>query len=223
LTIGFRDQVSPALHTTHGQQSLEYACGAQPDLILLDAVLSQMDTFAVCGVLRQEPIVLIIMPNACGNETSHVKDMEIGANDYLVEPFGLRELIARMRAVLRCRGLDFRQISPPSDRIVVGDIVLDRASRQVWRAGRLVKMSPREYDLLCVLMENAGTPVSRQELLDQVWGEGWIGDRHTLNVHICWLRRKLEDDLSAPHYIQTVCRYGYRFVDPVLADAALCT
>jgi len=127
-----------------------------------------------------------------------------------------------MRALLGRHGLDYRPPSPPSDRIVVGDIVVDRAARQVWRADRLVKLSPREYDLLCVLMENAGKAVSRQGLLDQVWGEDWIGDSHTLNVHICWLRRKLGDDSSAPRYIQTVRGYGHRLMDPAvsLADAA---
>jgi len=196
--------------------NLEYAHGAQSDLMLLDAMLSQMGSFTVRGTLGRQPIVLIVMLNVGSDDVERVKDVEIGGDDYLVKPFSFWELAARMEPLLRRRELDFRQISPPSDQIAVGDVVLDRASRQVWRAGRLVEMSPREYDLLCVLMENAGKPVSRQELLDQVWGEGWIGDRRTLNVHIYWLRQKLEDDPAAPRYTQTVRGYGYRFADPLV-------
>jgi len=216
LTVGFQDQGPPTLHTTDGPQDLEYACDTQPNLMLLDAMLSQTSSFAVRGLLPQQPIVLVLMLDACGDETQHVKDVELGGDDYLVKPFSFWELVACMQALLRRQEL-YLQTSPASDCIAVGDIVLDRSARQVWRAGRLVEMSPREYELLCVLMENAGKVVSRQDLLDRVWGEGWIGDRRTLNVHIRWLRQKLEDDPSAPRYIQTVRGYGYRFVDPVLA------
>jgi DNA-binding response OmpR family regulator len=229
LTIALQDQGFRALHATDGHQGVEYARAAQPDLILLDVMLPQMDSFAVCRILRQESGVPVVMLGACGHETNRVKSLETVADDYVVEPFSpstrsgqsFQELVARMRALLGRHGLDCRSPSPPSDRIAVGDIVLDRATRQVWRADRLVELSPREYDLLCVLMENAGKAVSRQGLLDQVWGEGWIGDSHTLDVHICWLRRKLEDDASAPRYIQTVRGYGHRFMDPAesLADA----
>ena len=218
LTIGLQDQGFRALHAMDGQQGLEYARAAQPDLILLDAMLSQMDSFAACCTLRQESVVHIIMLTACGHETDRVKGLGIIADDYLVRPFSFQELVTRMQALLRRRELDF-QTSPLSDCIAVGDIVLNRAARQVWRAGRLVEMAPREYDLLCVLMENAGKLVSRQDLLDQVWGKGWIGDPRTLNVHICWLRQKLEDDPSAPRYIQTVRRYGYRLTDPAAVPA----
>lgn len=222
LTIGLQDHGFRALHATDGQQGLEYARAAQPDLVLLDAMLPQMDGFAVCRTLRQESVVPIIMLSVGGHETDRVKGLGISADDYLVKPFSFQELVARMRTLLGRRELDRRQTSPPSNRIVVGDIVLDRATRQVRRAGRLVKMSPREYDLLCVLMENTGKAIPRQDLFDQAWGEGWIGDTHTLDVHICWLRGKLEDDPSAPRYIQTVRGYGYRLVDTAewLADAA---
>ncbi len=199
----------------------EYAHGAQSDLMLLDAMLSQMGSFTVRGTLQQQPVVLIVMLNVGSNDAERVKDVAIGGDDYLVKLFSFWELVARMQPLLRCRG-PYLQRSPSSDCIAVGDIVLDRTARQVWRAGRLIEMSPREYDLLCVLMENAGRPVSRQQLLDQVWGKGWIGDRRSLNVHIYWLRQKLEDDPAAPRYIQTVRGYGYRFTDPTTSptDAA---
>ncbi len=222
LTIGLQDRGFRALHATDGQQGLEYARAAQPDLILLNAMLPKMDGLAVCRILRQESVVPIIMLSVGGHETGHVKGLGIGADDHLVKPFSFRELVARMRALLGRGEMDCRQITPLSDRIVVGDIVLDRATRQVWRAGRQVRMSPRKYALLCVLMENEGKAVSRQGLLDKVWGKGWFGDSHTLDVHICWLRGKLEDDSSAPRYIHTVRGYGYRLVDAAewLADAA---
>lgn len=220
LTSGLRDHGFRALHATNGQQGLEYARAVQPDLILLDAMLPRRGGFAVCHTLRQESVVPIIMLSGPSEESDRVRGLEMGADDYIVEPYSFRELVARVRALLRRRELDRWQVSPPSDRIVVGDVVLDRTSRQVWRAGRLVEMSQREHDLLRVLMENAGEAISRQDLLDRVWGKGWIGDPHTLNVYICWLRRKLEDDPSAPRYIQTVLRsYGYRFVDPATSLA----
>jgi len=96
----------------------------------------------------------------------------------------------------------------------VGEIVVDRTARQVWRAGLPIKLRRREFDLLCVLMENAGRPLPRHDLLDQVWGEDWLGDLRTLDVHIRWLRKKVEDNPSAPRYIRTVHGYGYGFVEP---------
>jgi DNA-binding response OmpR family regulator len=190
LTVGLQDQGFKALHATDGQQGLEYARAVQPNLVLLNAMLPQMDGFAVCCTLRRDSAVPIIMLAAHGGERDRVRGLEIGADDYVVEPYSFRELLARMRALLRRRELDRDQPSPPRDRIVAGDIVLDRAALQVWRDGHLVELRQREFDLLCVLMEYAGQAVPRHELLDHVWGEDWIGDPRTLDVHICWLRGK---------------------------------
>jgi DNA-binding response OmpR family regulator len=222
LTIGLQDQGFRTLHASDGRQGLAYARTARPDLILLDVMLPQMDGFAVCRTLRQESAVPIIMLASQHHEANRIKGLEIGADDYLVQPFSFRELLARMRAILRRRDLERGQMSRPSDRLVVGDIVLDRAARQVWQAGRPVNLRGREFDLLCVLMENAGQAIHRHDLLDQVWGEDWIGEPRTLDVHVCWLRGKLEDDASTPRYIQTVRGFGYRCVDPAapLAEAA---
>jgi len=230
LIIGLQDQGFRALHAGDDHQALELARVAQPDLVLLDAdpstkpVLSlskvsgqglpQMDGFAVCRTLRRASAVPIIMLAASGQERGRVRGLEIGADAYLVKPYSFRELLARIWALLRRRELDRRQMFPPSDQIVVGDVVLDRAAYQVWRAGRLIELRRREFDLLCMLMEKAGQAVSRPELLDQVWGEDWIGDPRTVDVHICWLRQKLEAGPSSPCCIQTVHGYGYRCVDP---------
>jgi len=218
LVFGLQNEGFRVLHAIDGHEGLELARAEQPDLILLDVMLPRMDGFAVCRTLRRESAVPIIMLTARGQELDRVMGLELGADDYIVKPFSFRELLARVRALLRRRELDRGQTSPPSDRITVGEIVLDRTARQVWRAGQLVELRQREFDLLCALMENAGKAVPRHELLDQVWGEDWIGDPRTLDVHIRWLREKLEDDPSSPRYIQTVRGYGYRFVDP---DATL--
>lgn len=219
LIIGLQDQGFRALHATDGYQGLELARAARPDLVLLDVMLPEVDGFAVCRTLRRESVVPIIMLTARDKERDRVNGLESGADDYIVKPFSFRELVARVRAVLRRRELERGQLSPPSERIVVGEIMLDRTARQVWRGGRLIEMPQREFDVLCVLMENAGKAVQHQELLDQVWGEDWIGYPRTLNVHIYRLRKKLEADPSAPHYIQTVRGYGYRFADPGASPA----
>lgn len=214
LIFGLENEGFQVLHATDGHEGIRLARSAQPDLILLDVMLPRLDGFAVCRILRRESTVPIIMLTARGQELDRVMGLELGADDYIVKPFSFRELLARVRALLRRRELDRGQVSPPSERLTVGDIVLDRTARQVWRAGREVELRQREFDLLRVLMENAGKAMPRHELLDQVWGENWIGDPRTLDVHIRWLREKLEDDPSAPCYIQTVRGYGYRLVDP---------
>lgn len=214
LIFGLQNEGFQVLHAIDGHAGIELARAAQPDLILLDVMLPRLDGFAVCRILRQESAVPIIMLTARGQELDRVMGLELGADDYVVKPFSFRELLARVRALLRRRELDRGAVPSPSERMTVGDIVLDQTARQVWRAGREVKLRQREFDLLRVLMENVGKAVPRHELLDQVWGENWIGDPRTLDVHIRWLREKLEDDPSAPRYIQTVRGYGYRLVDP---------
>ena len=222
LTIGLQDQGFRAIHASNGNQGLEYAQTAKPDLVLVNALLPQMDGFAVCRALRQASAVPVIMLSDCDHEADRIKGLEIGADDYLIQPFSFRELLAHVRAILRRRELDRGEVLPPSDRIAAGDIALDRTARQVWRNGRLIELRRLEFELLGVLMENVGQAMSRHALLDQVWGENWIGDPRTVDVHIRWLRQKLEDDASAPCYIQTVHGFGYRFVDPatLIADAA---
>lgn len=219
LIYGLQDQGFRVLHATDGHWSLELARAAKPDLILLNVRLPRMDGFAVCRVLRRASAVPIILLTDRGKERDRVRGLEIGADSYLVKPFSFRELLARVRAMLRRRGLNGGQTSLPGDRIEVGDIVLDRAAHQVWRAGCLIKLRQREFDLLCALMENAGKAMPRQELLGQVWGEDWVGNSRTLDVHIRWLREKVERDPSVPRYIQTVRGYGHRFADPNRAPA----
>ncbi len=222
LILGLQDQGYRVLHATNGHRSLQLAQIACPDLVLLDVALPRLDGFAVCRALRRGSTVPIIMFADHGRERERVRGLELGADGYLLKPISFRELLARVRAVLRRRNLNRGTVPLRDDRIVVGDIVLDRAARQVWRAGRLIELRQREYDLLSALMENAGKAVPRSELLDRVWGEDWVGSTRTLDVHIRWLREKLEHDPSAPRYIQTIRGYGHRFLAPdrVPASAA---
>ena len=213
LIFGLQDAGFHVLHSTDGKVGLALARSATPDLVLLDVMLPGLDGFAICRALRQESTVPILMLTARGQEMERVMGLELGADDYIVKPFSFRELLARVRASLRRRDLD-RDAESPHDRLVVGEIVLDRTARQVWRREQLVDLSQREFDLLQTLMTHAGEAVTRQNLLDAVWGQTWIGDVRTLDVHVRWLREKVEDDPSNPRYIETVRGYGYRFAAP---------
>jgi DNA-binding response OmpR family regulator len=214
LMFGLKSEGMNVLHAANGAEGLARARRDKPDIILLDVMLPDMDGFAICRTLRAESATPILMLTARGQEMDRVMGLELGADDYIVKPFSFRELLARVRAVLRRRELDRGAAPAPADRLTVGNIVLDRTARQVWRRDQLIELSPREFDLLVVLMEHPGEAMSRQELLDRAWGEDWIGNPRTLDVHIRWLREKIEENPTAPVYIQTVRGYGYRFVNP---------
>jgi len=177
LVLGLQDAGFRTLHAADGHWALELARAAAPDLILLDARLPRMDGFAVCRTLRRESAVPILL--FVTRESEGIRALELGADGCLVKPVGLRELLARVRATLRRRALNGSHGALPGDRIVRGEIVLDRASRQAWRAGRPLQLRRREFDpsagsgrrLQWVLMENAGKAIPRQELLARVWGE----------------------------------------------------
>jgi two-component system alkaline phosphatase synthesis response regulator PhoP len=156
--------------------------------------------------IRKSSDVPIIMLTARGEEIDRVLGLELGADDYVVKPFSVRELTARIRAIIR-RGR-------PSERraaIEVGTIRLDPASRSVTKGGRAVEMAAREFDLLHLLMANAGEVIRREQIMDEVWDPHWFGPTKTLDVHISWLRKKLEDDPARPQYITTVRGVGFRF------------
>jgi DNA-binding response OmpR family regulator len=209
LIFGLTSEGLRVLHSPSGADGLALVRAENPDIVLLDVMLPDMDGFSVCRAIRSDYATPILMLTARGQEMDRVMGLELGADDYIVKPFSFRELLARIRAVLRRRELD--RGATPSDRVSVGDLILDRTARQVWRDGKLVELSPREFDLLAALMEHLGQALSRQDLLDLVWGENWIGGPRTLDVHIRWLREKIEGEL---HYIETVRGHGYRFVDP---------
>jgi DNA-binding response OmpR family regulator len=149
------------------------------------------------------------MLTARGDEIDRVMGLEVGADDYLAKPFSFRELLARIRSTLRRVALD-RQITQVQP-VAFRQISLDPVARRVFKGEQELQLSAREFDLLAILMKNAGRAMNRDELIKQVWGEDWVGDPRTLDVHIRWLRLKIEDDPASPAYIQTVRGFGYRF------------
>ncbi|MBI5879398.1 MAG: response regulator transcription factor [Chloroflexi bacterium] len=211
LVFGLKSESFRVLHGADGVTGLALARAEKPDVVLLDVMLPGMDGFAVCRTLRAESAVPILMLTARGQEMERVMGLELGADGYILKPFSFRELLARVRAALRRRQLDQPDGASATGRITVGGLVVDREARQVWRDGRLVECTQREYDLLLALIERPAVAQQRQALLDRVWGEDWVGDTRTLDVHIRWLREKIEADPSAPVYIQTVRGFGYRF------------
>lgn len=204
------------LQSGDGAEALDLARGHSPDLIVLDVMLPSLDGLSVCRILRNESDVPIIMLTARSGEVDRIVGLEIGADDYIVKPFSFRELLARISANLRRMALlsQAETATPNDERDHIGAITIDRRRHRVWRGEALVNLTQREYDLLIALRTANGAVVPRSDLLDQVWGEGWIGDPRTLDVHIRWLREKLEADPSAPQLILTVRGVGYRLVTP---------
>ena len=190
-------------------EALEALGRAPADLVLLDLMLPDRDGRDLCREIRARSDVPIIMLTARGEEVDRVLGLELGADDYVVKPFSARELAARIRAVIRRA-----RPSPRAEVIAIGDVRLDVASRTVTKAGRPVGSAAREFDLLRWLMENAGRVVRREELMDEVWDANWFGSTKTLDVHIAWLRKKLEDEPAAPRYITTKRGVGFRFAAP---------
>lgn len=194
-----------------GHQALEITRREIPDLIVLDIMLPGMDGWETTRRLRQESTVPIIMLTARGQEIDRVLGLEMGADDYLAKPFSFRELLARIRATFR--RMAFEE-APRTAQIQIGNVLLDVGAHKVYKQDQELTLTQKEYDLLRTLMSHAGQVVSRAKLLDQVWGVEWLGDTRTLDVHIRWVREKVEEDPSQPRYIQTVRGVGYRFATP---------
>ncbi len=212
LTYSFQREGFEVHAAADGAQALELFDEVQPDLVVLDIRLPGVDGLEVCRRLRQRSAVPIIMLTALGNELDRVVGLEVGADDYLPKPFSFRELLARVRSVLRRIELD--QHSPINGALRIGNLRVETQSRRVFKNDQEIQLSTREFELLTALMRDAGRAVSREELIRRAWGEEWSGDPRTLEVHVRWLRLKIEDDPTTPHYVQTVRGYGYRFVGP---------
>lgn len=182
-----------------------------PDLVILDIMLPAMDGWEVCKAIRQTSVVPILMLTALNDEVDRILGLELGADDYLTKPFRTRELLARIKALLRRVEFDTAQMKR-KQMIVIDDLKIDLEKRQVFKGDRLLNLRYKEFELLSLLVSKAGEVVTRAEIFDKVWGTDWLGDMRTLDVHIRWLREKLEVDPSHPHYIQTVRSIGYRFM-----------
>jgi DNA-binding response OmpR family regulator len=194
-----------------GAAGLDLALTGQPDLVILDIMLPAMDGWEVCKRIREQSIVPILMLTALNEEIDRVLGLELGADDYLTKPFSTRELAARIKALLRRVEFDLSR-PPHANQMVIGDIRLDLAQHRVFKGERELPLRYKEFELLSLLMANAGEVVTRAVIFDKIWGTDWLGDMRTLDVHIRWLREKLEDDPGQPHYIQTVRGVGYRFM-----------
>lgn len=190
-----------------GEVGLRLAREGKPDLVVLDVMLPQLDGLTVCRILRRESDVPIILLTARGTETDKIIGLETGADDYIVKPFSLGEFLARVRAALR-RG---RSAHAPQVELVSGDLRLDVVGRHAYRGQAELQLPAREFDLLAALMRNKGAVLTRELLLAQVWGDRFMGYARTVDVHIRWLRQKIEADPSSPTRITTVRGVGYRF------------
>ena len=191
-----------------GDDALERAAAGNPDLVLLDLMLPKRDGYEVFGVIRERSQVPVIMLTARGEETDRVVGLELGADDYVTKPFSPREVVARVRSVLR------RSAGPTTSvpaTIELGDLTIDVARRDVAVRGEPVRLTRKEFDLLHHLASHPGVTFSRTQLLEDVWDFAWDGDSATVTVHVRRIRAKIEEDPSAPRRLITVWGVGYRF------------
>jgi two-component system response regulator RegX3 len=210
---GFRVQVA-----RDGAQALDLFDAVRPDIVLLDVMLPKVSGIDVCRAIRAKSKVPIIMVTAKASEIDTVVGLEVGADDYVSKPYRLRELVARMRAVLR-RSPDLVAIDDSADGEVleVGDVTLDPSRHEVVIRGDEVSLPLKEFELLHLLLENAGRVLSRDLLIDRVWGHDYVGDTKTLDVHIKRLRAKVEADPTNPSRIVTIRGLGYKYETPKVA------
>ncbi|MGB8643771.1 MAG: response regulator transcription factor [Anaerolineae bacterium] len=192
-----------------GEEALTCARRDHPDLVLLDIGLPDRDGLEVARVLQRELNTPIIFLTARGQETDIVVGLELGAEDYISKPFGMRELLARLRVVLR--RLSREPAASGEEALELGEIRLDPKGREVQVRGKRVELAPKEFELLRLLMANAGAVLASDYLLDAIWGEEFAGAMQVLYVHMGWLRDRVEEDPRHPRYIQTVRGVGYKF------------
>ena len=199
-----------------GLTALEIAREAEPDLIVLDLMLPGLDGFEVCRILRQEMNVPILMLTARVDELDRVVGLEMGADDYLTKPFSMRELLARVKALLRRVRLIREELAEEKgkagpEQLVFGDLIIDLDRRDVRVRGESVRLKPQEYELLVFLARHPRMALSRDLLLERVWGWDYAGGSRTVDVHVRWLREKIEVDPADPERIVTVRGVGYCF------------
>jgi DNA-binding response OmpR family regulator len=201
---------------TDGPGGLEMARKERPDVIVLDIMLPGLDGFEVCRILRREMSVPILMLTARTDDVDKVVGLEVGADDYLTKPFSMRELLARVKALLRRVRLIREEVSAEmgnaeAERLEFGDLVIDLTRHEVRRKGEILRLTPKEFDLLAFLARNRRAVLSRDLILERVWGWDYVGGTRTVDVHVRWLREKIEPDPANPVRIITVRGIGYRF------------
>jgi DNA-binding response OmpR family regulator len=199
-----------------GRSALEKARQIKPDLLVLDVMLPELDGFEVARTLRKEMTTPILMLTARDDEIDRVVGLEVGADDYLTKPFSMRELLARVKAQLRRTRLILEEVSrsaeaAPHEKLSFDRLVIDQTRREVTLDETPLALKPKEYELLLFLAQHRGQMLTREFILERVWGWDFIGDSRTVDVHIRWLRQKIETDASNPARIVTVRGGGYRF------------
>lgn len=245
LEYNLRREGYQVLAASEGNKAVSLAYAARPDLIILDVMLPGMNGLDVCRAVRKQLTVPILMLSAREEEIDKVLGLELGADDYMTKPFGLRELLARVRAMLRrteimqpqtdhplsaeanqSEGSTQLVISAKSEHeqqeaglLVVGDLCIDPARRAVTRSSHTIELKPKEFDLLSFLASHPGHVFSRETLLERVWGYDFAGSTRTVDVHVRWLRLKIEQDPANPVIIQTVHTIGYKLQPPPSAQA----
>jgi DNA-binding response OmpR family regulator len=198
------------LTAKRGDDGLKLAREEEPDLILLDVMLPGIDGIQVCRLLRRDSQVPILMLTALGGESDRVAGLDTGADDYMPKPFGMRELMARVRALLRRSAPRAVPDTGPS-MVISNDLTMDRERREVTRGGKLLRLKPKEFELLLFFLQHPGRVFSREQILDEVWGYDFYGGPRTVDVHIRWLRQKIEPDAGNPVRLKTVRGSGYLF------------
>lgn len=213
LSVSLRREGFDVRAVSDGVAALLAISEHEPDLVLLDVMLPGMSGVDVCREIRKTSNVPVIMLTARGEEIDTVVGLEVGADDYVTKPYRLRELVARMRAVLRRGGVDGEQVveDAPPQMLVEGDVSLDLDRHEVRVGGALVTLALKEFELLTYLLERSGRVVTRESIMQNVWGYDYIGDTKTIDVHIRRLRSKIEDDPAHPVRITTIRGFGYRY------------
>jgi two-component system alkaline phosphatase synthesis response regulator PhoP len=191
-----------------GKDAIDLFRKEKPDLIILDLMLPDMGGFEVCKAIRKESKVPIIMLTAKGEEVDKILGFELGADDYITKPFSPRELLARIRAILK----RFRMTPGDISEISMGPFRINTITREIYKGDKLIELKPKEFELLKLFITNPSRVFSRQYLLEQIWGYDYLGDTRTVDVHIRRLRQKIEDDADNPIFIRTVHGVGYKFV-----------
>ena len=210
LTIGLKREGFRVVSARDGAEALALFDAVRPDIVLLDLMLPKLSGVDVCRDIRSRSRVPIIMVTAKTSEIDTVVGLEIGADDYIAKPYRIRELVARMRAVLRRLPPEDTSDSP-TEAIEIGDVRLDPSRHEVTVRGAPVALPLKEFELLELLLENAGRVLTRDVLIDRIWGPHYVGDTKTLDVHVKRLRGKLEDDPANPRRIKTIRGLGYRY------------
>jgi two-component system OmpR family response regulator len=210
LKYNLRKEGYDVVTASDGERAIEIARREKPNLLILDIMLPRISGFEVCRILRKEMTAPILMLTAKADETDKIVGLEIGADDYMTKPFSMREFLARVRAMFR----RVKIMEPPSAgepvSVKIGTLEIDMARHRASLAGAALELSPKEFDLLAFLAKNKGLVFSREQLLEKVWGYEYAGDTRTVDVHIRWLRQKIEADPGHPRHLITIRGTGYK-------------